>query len=211
MEKEGLLKRTHGGAINARVTDLELQFNVRANWHKDEKKRIGAAAAGLVKEGDTIILDAGSTNMEIARNLKRIENLTIVTNALNIAMELGGYPGINIILIGGTFKKSTISLVGSQAERSINEINVDKAFIGVNGISLREGLTNTSILEIGIKRAMINAAKEVIVAADSSKFGRVAFVSLAQLTAADKIVTDNKVSLKDIEALRDKGVEVIVV
>jgi DeoR/GlpR family transcriptional regulator of sugar metabolism len=211
LQKEGLLKRTHGGAINTKATNFELNFEVRAGKYREEKKRIGLAAAELVQEGDVIILDAGSTVLEVAKNLKDKQNLTVITDALNIAMELGGRPGIEIIVTGGSFRDLTISLIGPVTERTISEFNVDKTFLGVNGVSLTKGLSCISVVDMQIKKAMINAAKEVILVADFSKFGRTTMAVVGPITTPDRIVTDSNVSFQDIKFLREKGIEVITV
>ncbi|MFQ6065734.1 MAG: DeoR/GlpR family DNA-binding transcription regulator [bacterium] len=211
LEQEEVIKRTHGGAVVLGTDDLMRNLAFRDQAHVEEKRRIGKAAARLVKDGNTIILDGGTTTTEIARNLDNAKNLTVVTNAVNIPLALRNNSEITIIMTGGTLKAPSFSLTGRAAAESINHLNVDKTFLSVQGISLEKGLTNTSVSDLYLKRSIIAAAKEVILVADSSKFGRIEFCTVAPITAVHKIITDNEISPHLTRELETIGIEVIVV
>jgi len=210
LEKEGVIERTHGGAVVFGTPDLMRNVILRDQSHIEEKQRIGKVAATFVNNGNSIILDGGTTTIEVARNIKNLKDLTVVTNALNVCLELASNPEITIIVTGGLFKQPSLSLTGPEAAEAIKHLNVDMAFISVQGVSLSKGLTNTSISDLYLKRAMISAAKEIILVADSSKFGRVEFCTVAPITAVHKVVTDNKLSKYYLDELKKRQIEVFL-
>lgn len=209
LEREGLLRRIYGGAIflgegGRRAPKPELDPFLEA------KRRIGRAAAELVKDGDTISLQAGSTTLQVAKSLRMKNELTVLTNDLDIAQELSRSPGITVNLSGGILRRGSRVLVGPLAEQTMSQFHVDKAILGVSAISLTEGLTNIDLLDAQIKRAMIKVADEVIVVADHSKLGKVHFAKVAPITAIHKLVTDEGISPEDVKAFEAQGVEVII-
>ncbi len=210
LEKEGLIHREHGGAFLKSVEDNVRNFALMNQDNMDRKQLIGKKAAELVESGDTIILDSGSTTTEIAKHLAGRKNLTVITNALNIALLLGAEPGIEVIVTGGEFKPPTLSLTGQKAAAFFEGIHVDKLFLATAGISLRSGLTYPSLSDIVVKKAMIDVAEKVYLVADSSKIGKNAFASLGALSLIDYIITDASINQTDAQILRDHEIEFII-
>ncbi len=212
MEKDNSLQRVHGGAIVAEESDIIKKFfDRRSQEHWREKRRIGEAGAELIKDGDVVIMDAGTTTFEMAKNLGNKKNLTVVTNALNIAMKAFTSTEITGMMTGGIFKQPSLSLTGPTTAESLKDLNADMFFLSVQGISVEKGITNASISDIFFKKAAMKAAREVIVVADSSKFGKVKFCTISPLSAIHKIITDSKVPKETVEELESCGIEVIIV
>ena len=211
LEQEGFARRTHGGAVLARGTRFERPFAEQQARFREEKQRIGAAAAKLIEDGDTVILDVGTTTTEIARHLPQVSNLVVVTSALNIALELERYPGVTVVVTGGTLRPMQHSLVNPLGTVLLSQIHADKLFLGCNGVSAEKGITNSNMQEAEIKRAMIAAAKRVIVVADSSKIGAVAAAHVAPLSAIHQVITDTNADPVELERIRQRGVDVLTV
>jgi DeoR family transcriptional regulator of aga operon len=211
LEQEGFLKRIHGGALKTETVALDLTLSEKAKKHAAEKRKIGRAAADLVREGETIILDSGTTTMEVARNLKNRINITVITNALNIATELAGREGIEVILTGGILRENSFSLVGPHAERTLHECFGDKLFLGVDGISVKYGVTTPNLLEAQVNRIMVEQAKEVVVVTDSSKFEKRSLSLIVPINKIHKIITDASIPAHELAALKSQGIEVIPV
>ncbi|MFZ5827306.1 MAG: DeoR/GlpR family DNA-binding transcription regulator [Bacillota bacterium] len=210
LEDSGLLERTHGGALPAESTLAEPTFAEKTDQQATEKRAIGVMAASLVRDGDSVILDAGTTTLEVARALRGRQNLTVVTNAFHIAAELADVESIHVVVTGGSVRGTTLALVGPTAERSLGEINADWAFIGTNGIDLERGLSTPTQAEASVKRQMIAAARQVVVVADSSKVGKVAFATIAPLSTAQVLVTDQGADPDFVAALITRGMKVIL-
>ena len=210
LEKDGLVKRAHGGAFLKEVEDQVRSFALMNQANLDKKAVIGQHAAQLIEEGDTIILDSGSTTTEIAKNLIGRKNLTIITNALNIALTLGAETGIEVIVTGGEFKPPTLSLTGQKAADFFHDVHVDKLFLATAGISLRSGLTYPSLSDIVVKKAMIDVAETVYLVADSSKIGKGAFASLGALSLIDYIITDSAIGKEHLQLFKDHEIELLI-
>jgi DeoR family transcriptional regulator, aga operon transcriptional repressor len=211
LQSRGLIQRTHGGALPVRssnLTDPSLQD--KEKQHHREKLRIAAAAVRMVKEGQCVILDSGSTTTAIARALRNFRELTIITNAVNIAAELAG-TSIDVMLTGGTLRKNSFSLVGPQAEDTLREINADILFLGVDGFDTKVGLTTPNVLEARVNRAMANAARRVVAVCDSSKFGRRSLAVIVPPDGIHEVITDKAVPRATIQELREAGIEVTLV
>ncbi|WP_346854556.1 DeoR/GlpR family DNA-binding transcription regulator [uncultured Draconibacterium sp.] len=210
LEDEGLVIREHGGAylknISANVQNIELLNKENMT----EKEAIARKAAEMINDGDTIILDSGSTVTEIAKFISGFKNLTVITNALNIALILGADPEINLILTGGEFKAPTLSLTGQKAADSLEGLHVDKLFLATAGIALKSGLTYPSISDICVKRAMIESADVVYLVADSSKIGKNSFASLGALSLIDYLITDSKINEDYIDLFSSHDVKMII-
>jgi len=210
LEEEGLIIREHGGAylkdIGINVRNIELL----SKEHMSDKEAIAQKAIEFINDGDTIILDSGSTVSEIAKLLAGYKNLTVITNALNIALILGADPEINLILTGGEFKAPTLSLTGQKAADSLEGLHVDKLFLATAGITLKSGLTYPSISDIVVKRAMIESANTVYLVADSSKIGKSAFASLGALSLIDYLITDSKIKEEDIELFTQNDIKLVI-
>lgn len=210
LEKEGFVEREHGGAYLKNVGAQVKNISLLNQDHLDEKASIARKALEFINDGDTIILDSGSTTTEIARLLNGYKNLTVITNALNIALILGADPEINLVVTGGEFKAPTLSLTGQKAADFFDKLHVDKLFLATAGISLKSGLTYPSISDIVVKRAMIESADHVYLVADSSKIGKNAFASLGALSLIDFLITDSKINEKDQELFAEQDIKLIV-
>lgn len=205
LERSGLLKRTHGGAISNDLVALEPTLAEKEDQYQAEKAAIGVTAAALIQPGDTIFLDAGSTTRQIARELQRYRNLTVVTNALSVASELAS-SDLEVILTGGQLRRGVLSQVGPIAEQAIASLHVDKLFLAANGVHLTKGITTPNLTEARTKRAMVDNAKEVILVADHSKFARVTLGRVCGLDRIDAIVTDEGLPDRFVSALAARGV-----
>lgn len=210
LEAEGHIVREHGGAylksVPQQVRDLALHHMVNI----DAKRRIGAAAAALVNDGETIILDSGSTTTEIAANLGAKEHLTVITNALNITLMLGAMPTCTIHMPGGQFKPPTLSLSGERSADYFKGLFAQKLFLATAAVSFDAGLTYPAIGDIAVKRAMIESAAQVYLVADSSKIGKTSFSSLGAIDQVHALITDDGISDEDRRAFEDLGITVIV-
>ena len=210
LERKGLLQRIYGGAVSNRRQNYEPPFILRSGRNLEEKKRIGEAAAGLVKPGDSIILDVGTTTLEMARHLREKWNITVVTPSLHIANLLTEQPGIRLILTGGILRRGELSLVGNLAEQAFRDFFVDKLFLGVGGIDFQSGLSEFNLEDSRVKKAMLSGAKEIIVLADASKFGQVAFASIAPLKMVSRVVTDRSLDPAMLTRLQAEKIEVVL-
>jgi len=207
----GAVVRSHGGAVRRLEATQDYPLRTKETLHHDEKVKIGKAAAELVRPGETIILDSGTTTAEVARHLKRAKTrpLTVITNALNIAMELADLPGMSLIMIGGLLRPVSCSFVGPQAEAMMGEFHADRLFLAVDGFDLENGPSTPDVLEAQLNNVMIRSAKEVNVVADFSKLGRRSVSKIGPFERIQRLITDNRAPGEFTAALRKKGVEVI--
>ena len=210
LETEGLITREHGGAFLKNVADQVQRFSLANQENLGKKAIIARKCLEFIDDGDTIILDSGSTTTEIAKLLKGKKNLTIITNALNIALMLGVEPHIEVIMTGGEFKPPTLSLTGQKAADFFHGLNVQKLFLATAGISLKAGLTYPSISDLVVKKAMIDAAETTYLVADSSKIGKSALASLGALSLIDYILTDAGIEEKHKQVFNDHEIELII-
>ncbi len=210
LENGGLIVREHGGAFMKDVPDQVKGFTLTHQENLDKKELIAKKALEFIEPGDTIILDSGSTTTEIAKKLRGKKQLTVITNALNIALILGAEPGIEVIVTGGEFKPPTLSLTGQKAADFFKGLNVQKLFLATAGISLKAGLTYPSISDLVVKRAMIEAANTTYLVADSTKIGKTALASLGALAMIDYIITDPDIEEKHQQVFRDHEIELII-
>ncbi len=211
LESKNLLIRARGGAMkHEHNVAIDYRISEKNKFHLSEKVKIGKEAAKLINEHETIILDSGTTTLEIAKNLKDIRSLNLITNAINIINQLIQHPDINVIIPGGILRKESHSLVGPMAEKTIKNFSVDKVFIGVDGISPDLGAFTPNIEEASLNQIMIELAKEVIVVTDSSKFKKRSLAFICPIEKIDFIVTDNGISQDDIQRFSEKGIKVII-
>ena len=189
LEERKLLVRVKGGAIILHQSGDFDDMSISAR----EKQLIGKYAASMIHDGDRIIFDSGTTTMEVAKNLDSFNHLTIITNALDIAITLNNYNRFTVIVLGGTMRSVSHSTVGMISESALKNIFCDKLFLGVDSISIKDGLSTPSLEEASLNQAMIGAAKEVIAVFDSSKFGRRTFAHIASLDKITTIVTDSHI------------------
>jgi len=211
LHHQGQLERTHGGALPVKtgaLMDSSLQEKERI--HRAEKTRIAAAALRMIGKGQVIILDSGTTTTAIARHCRHLKNLTIITNAINIAGELANSP-VEVILTGGALRKNSFSLVGPLAEESLRKLSADLLFLAVDGFDVRYGLTTPNLLEARVNRAMADSARRTVVVCDSSKFGRRSLSLILPTSAVHETITDKKILKRDLKMLREAKVEVTLV
>jgi DeoR/GlpR family transcriptional regulator of sugar metabolism len=210
LEKEGILVREHGGAYLKNIEDKVRTLSLSNQDNLDKKEKIASKCIEYIESGDSIILDSGSTTTEIAKKLKGFKNLTVITNALNIAMMLGTEPGIDLIVTGGEFKPPTLSLTGQKAADFFQGIYVQKLFLATAGLSLKAGLTYPSISDIVVKKAMIDAAETTYLVADSTKIGKSSFASLGALSLVDYIITDSDINDRDKKVFEENDIEILL-
>ncbi len=210
LESQGLLKRTHGGAILSKPLFQGLTLNEKEKLNAEEKERIATEALKMISEGDVVILDSGSTTTQLARNMKNLKGIKVITNAVNIALELANSE-LEIILTGGLLQKNSSTLIGPLADYSLKKISADKLFHGVDGVDYEIGLTTPDVVEANTSRVMMERSSENILLVDSSKFGRRSLGVICQIKEIDKIITTKKMDKSEIKKLNDLGVDVIIV
>lgn len=206
LASDGKLERVHGGAVNV---ESERPFSEIVVERLEAKDRIGRAAAALVEDGQTVMIDIGTTTLQVARHL-RGRSLTVVTTNLAVYEELLPEPDIELVLPGGAVRRNYLSLVGMLAEDALRRLRADIAFLGTSGIDADLAVWDTTMVEVPIKRAMIAASKRTVLLADAEKFGMDAMVRVCEASELDAIVTDERVPTERREALDEAGVEVIV-
>lgn len=214
LQASGELVRDRGGAIPAqapRQVKQLLGLSERAMLHLEAKQRIGKAAAQFVQPGDTIIMDAGTTVVEMTPHLAGIAPLTVVTNALNVALTIGAATDAQLILLGGTLSREASSTVGPLTEQTLSDLTVQKLFLGTQALDLEDGLTDTTLEIAQVKRAMIKAAKEVYLLADSSKWDHTGFIKVASLDGIDALISDHKFPVSARAAVERLGIRLILV
>ncbi|HEX4715672.1 MAG TPA: DeoR/GlpR family DNA-binding transcription regulator [Ktedonobacteraceae bacterium] len=210
LEQEGLIRRVHGGAISVRGASYEPPFSARESQLSPEKQRIALKAVELVTDGDSIILDVGTTTLEIARALKGKRNLTVLVTNLRAALELASQPAIQVIVIGGKLRSSELSMIGHLAEQTLRTFQVDKAFIGVGGVTVSHGLTEFNFDEAGTKRTMIERARQAIVVADHTKFGKIMLTQVAPLSDVSLLITGSELDEEQKHELEEAGVALLL-
>lgn len=204
---EGLVSRTHGGAVLPQhSTSYERLYAEKRTLNLAEKRRIGELAAELVADGESLILDSGSTTLEVARNLSSKKNLTIITNDLAIASEIQYDPTTEVMLTGGSLRPGFHLLHGTVAENFLRSINVNKAFISGDAVEPTEGLTNATFSEAAIKKLMIAAGREVYLVIDHSKFGKTNLAKVEDLNVFTSIITDSELPEEYCAALERLGI-----
>ena len=210
-EGQGLVTRTYGGAYLQKFPVPEQNIQQKDELNHSLKQRIAARAAELVRTGDNIILDSGTTTSQLARSIRDMQDVTVMTSGLNVAWELVEASGVEVMLTGGVLRKKSLSFQGMQAESSLSRYRFDKLFLGVDGFDIEQGITTHNEAEASLNRKMVEVASEVIVVTDSSKFGSVCLHRIISLSQVDKIITDDQIAPDYLKALQDAGVEVILV
>jgi DeoR/GlpR family transcriptional regulator of sugar metabolism len=214
LESAQRLVRAHGGAIAIDRSRPELSFDIRERLQAEEKVRIGAAGAALVQDGESIVMDASTTALSVARQLKTRggwSQLTIITNGLRLAAELAGHPGITVLMLGGRVRWEAFSVVGQLGDGLFDRINVQKAFLGAAGFTLESGLADATDEEAQIKRSMVGAAREVIAIVDHTKWGRAAFATFCPTAEIDIVLTDADAPAGMVDGLRSRSIDVRLV
>lgn len=210
LDEEGFVTREHGGAFLRTVTQQVSSLTLQHLEHLDKKALIARKAAEFVSPGERIILDSGSTVTELAKCVAEVENLTVITNALNIALIMGANPTCELMVTGGEFKAPTLSLTGDKAALFFRNIYVDKLFMATGGISPSYELTYPGFSDIVVKNAMLDVARETYLLADSSKFGKVSFASLGSMKCVQYLITDSGIDPETAKRISELGVKVII-
>ena len=215
LESRGLIVRTHGGALLADNAADDFILNkkflqLRTESNKDEKQRIGEAAIDLIHDGDSIMIDGGTTNFFVAKNLIKKRGLTIITTSIHLLPLLLEIPDAKIFLTGGLVYRDFEDMIGEISLESINRFKPDHTIIGIDGVSIEQGLTTTEPTMAPLKRQMVSVSNDLIVVSDSSKFGKVCLLSVAKLNQANTIITDDRLSPELAEEIRALGPRVIL-
>lgn len=211
LDGQGLVYRTHGGALPLQSGALlDPSLREKERLHREEKMRIALGAAKMVEEGQSVLLDSGTTTTAIARALKDIKKLVIITNAINIAAELAG-TNIEVILTGGVLRKNSFSLVGPVAEQSLRQLSADILFLGVDGFDTKFGLFTPNLFEAQVNRTMVEISRKTVAVCDSSKFGRRSLCNIMPASAVQHVITDKNIGKQDLHILREAGIKTTLV
>jgi DeoR family transcriptional regulator of aga operon len=206
---QGVITRSHGGAMRADI-GLEVPISYRRGTAVAQKRRIAAAAAALIEERAIVGITGGTTTMEVARALTPVRRLTVVTNALNVGIELARYRNIRLVLTGGVCRTASFELSGPIAEETLAGYHLDVAFVGVDGIDADAGCTTHDDAEARANLALVKRARRTVVVADGSKIGRVAFASICPLDLVDQLITDNEADPRAVSLLEAAGLRVVL-
>jgi len=210
LEDESLLIRTHGGAIAPNRFAFNVPLDEKAKRQKEEKRQIGKKAVEMINDRDTVILDSGTTTLQIARNLNDRSELTLATHSLHIAVEMLGNPEVKSLFLGGTVRSKSASTLGPYAEEMLRDHSFRKLFLAGDGFDIEHGLTTTNDSEAHLNRLMIEASEKTIVVVDSSKFGRRGLCRICKTSAVDAVITDEGVPDEVASKLREHGSQLIV-
>jgi DeoR/GlpR family transcriptional regulator of sugar metabolism len=211
LHQRGLVLRSHGGAVMPDTVLHESPVHERLKTHSDEKQRIGAMAATLINDGETIILDSGTTTLEIARQIKNKRGLQIITNGVNIAAELLDARGVRTFIVGGTVRGDSASIIGRSTEDMFEQFRADKLFLGGAGCDPEFGVSGTNLEETMVNRAMLKICREIILVADASKFSKRSMSRIAPFSEIDSIISDVSLRADMQEKLRSLGCKLILV
>ncbi|MBV9084251.1 MAG: DeoR/GlpR transcriptional regulator [Acidobacteriaceae bacterium] len=209
----GVLVRSHGGGVRPLVAAPEHPLRVREGMHREEKARISQAALKLIRPHQTVILCTGSTLAALAGQIRNLapEGLTVITYALNIANRLADMPNLSLVMVGGVFRHPSTAFVGPHAEQMMMSLHADHCFMSTVGLDADVGLTTLDIMEAHLNRRMIDAAAQVTVLADSSKFGHRSLSLISDLRPVHRVITDSAAPAPQVEKLRTRGLEVLLV
>ncbi|MBS5305897.1 DeoR/GlpR family DNA-binding transcription regulator [Clostridium tertium] len=210
LEQKGLAKKTYGGAVLVDDLKEDLPYNIRKQTNIKEKKEIAELVSDMIQDGEHIMIDASSTALYIAKSIRDKENITIITNSLEVMFELSDKRGWRILSTGGVMKEGALALIGPQTAKMIDNFHVDKAIISCKGIDRNIGITDSNEADVEIKKHMIKSAKEVILVVDSGKFDKISFVRMEDFSNIDYIVTDSNPSDEWHDTLERNGVKLII-
>jgi len=210
LEADGKVVRSHGGATLAPGLAVESAFASRLGEAAEQKRLIAAAAVELVMPGDRVLIDAGTTTLAVARALPERFGLKVITNAVPVAAELALRQGIDVVLVGGEVRGSTLSTVGAMASEAIRRLHAHKLFLAAGGLHPERGLTNSNLVEAEVKQAMIAAADQVCVVAHGAKLGKVLLYSFAPVSAIHTLITTEEAPPDLLNVLRQKGIRIII-
>lgn len=209
LQRRNLLIRTRGGAIRVPTTnDFDTAIDKKSLFNFREKEAIGETAARLINDGDTIMIDSGTTTLQVAKHLGHLQHLTIITNAINVAVESLKYNRFTVILLGGHLRNTSHSTVGPLAEATLHNLYCDKLFLGIDSFNLTEGVSTPNIEEANINQTMIAMSRETIAVCDASKFNKRSFAHIAPISKIHRLVTDSGISNDMYRQLQAMGVDV---
>ncbi|HHW30995.1 MAG TPA: DeoR/GlpR transcriptional regulator [Clostridiaceae bacterium] len=211
LEMSGLLERTHGGAISTYKAYYNMSIADRMRTNEEEKRKIASAVASMISDMDTIMINSGTTTLFVVQELKSVKNLTIVTNSIPISLETGNYKDFHTILLGGNFNTRDQFTYGDDAINQLKKYKANKLVLSVDGINSEDGISTYHHLEAEINRQMLARVNKTIVVADYTKIGRTSFAHIVPIENVDMIVTNKKANSDEINLIREKGVEVILV
>lgn len=206
LDKEGLASKSYGGAVLVENNNTDMPFNVRKKRNMQGKRIMAEIISKLIDDGDHIIVDPSTTAVSIVKALRDKKRLTIVTNSIEVLVELADASGWDVISTGGTLRENYLALVGPRALEGINSFNADKVILSCKGIDMEKGITDANEMFSQVKRAMLHSAKQKILAVDSTKFEQVAFSQICEVTDLDMVVTDIRPSDAWMEYFKDKGI-----
>ncbi len=209
LEGDGFAERTYGGAVLKENDKEELPFLVRKRANVAAKKRIAETIGSMIEDGDRIMLDASTTALFVAKQIRNKKNITVITNSIEILLELSDVKGWKVLSTGGSLRAGALSLVGYQAERMVDDFYVDKAILSCKGVDYHKGFTDSNELDAGLKRQMLNAAATKILAVDSGKFGRISFTKIMNFYDVNIMVTDFDMNEEWKEKMQDCNVKVV--
>ncbi|OGN82148.1 MAG: hypothetical protein A2X24_03070 [Chloroflexi bacterium GWB2_54_36] len=215
LESNGRLKRVHGGAVLLSGNSRTDSFTEKMQIHIGAKERIGKAAAEMIHPRDVLLLDSGTTTLQIVRqipaDLRLSSAITLVTNSLPVSHEVLTWPSPNLVVLGGIYMPEYQATVGPQTLKQLQELTADRVFLGADGLTVQGGVTTANILMAEVDRLMVDRSRQVVLVTDSSKLGRMGFVPVKQISAFHMLITDTNAPVEIIEAIRAEGVEVILV
>jgi DeoR family transcriptional regulator, aga operon transcriptional repressor len=211
LEKKNILIRSRGGAMKRSLVNIDLSIYDRRKQNIKLKEAIGIAAASLIRNGETVLLDTGTTVMELAKHLPKKIDITIITNSVDITFRLAEYPNVKVIMPGGMLRRNSLALVGEQAAESLRSFFCDKYFLSADGIDVERGIMTTNIEEASLARINIKNSNQVIALIDSSKFLNKGTTAISPLSKVDTLITDSGIPSPILKEIKGLGVEVIVV
>lgn len=209
LAQQGLLVRTHGGAIPAGRLSPELSLALRRQQQTQAKDHIGEAGAALIEDGDAVWLDTSSTALAIARHLAHHRHVTVITNSIAIVQELADAPNLTVVVPGGRLRRETASLIGVDGLDLVRRFNIQKGFFGAHGLTVDEGLTDVSVDEAEVKQVLVGLCRQVVAVLDATKWGRVGLASFASLEQIDTIITDRAAPADLVAQVQTAGVDVL--
>ena len=209
LENDGFAIKSYGGAVINENANVDLPFNIRKKRNVISKQKIAEVICSRIKDGTSIMLDASSTAVYIAKALKERKNLTLITNSIEILIEMFDTPNVNVLSTGGAMREGSFALVGPQTDKMLNSYHVDMAIVSAKGFDLETGMTDTEELHANNKKTMLHAGREKVLAVDSSKFGKTAFTEIGTLEDISMVVTDAKPDEVWLQAFKEYGIECI--
>ena len=209
LENDGFVIKSYGGAVINENANVDLPFNIRKKRNVISKQKIAEVISSRIKDGTSIMLDASSTAVYIAKALKERKNLTLITNSIEILIEMFDTPNVNVLSTGGAMREGSFALVGPQTDKMLKSYHVDVAIVSAKGFDLETGMTDTEELHANNKKTMLHAGREKVLAVDSSKFGKTAFTEIGTLEDISMVVTDAKPDEVWLQAFKEYGIDCI--